>query len=181
MALDMNGLVVSNPSGTLLKIGDLQTIDPGLVSPVYPPAQWIPAFCGVAVGVGANSVSPQPVTSIQINNRINNSSGWNNTTFTCPVAGVYVTNMSVISNGGANATPGTVVSNYGGPLKNGVLQPFWYTATNDHWDTVNHTVLIYCDVGDQITFAVNTAPLQIGSGAGVYAAEHNCYSIWYLG
>jgi hypothetical protein len=176
MPVDINGYALSNDGG--LKFGSSTTkID----SSGRMFVQNLPAFFGSRTGTGIARGYPWPFNSAAVN--VNTAYSTSTYVFTCPVAGLYFTSYSVITQGTNNTTNAAATSSgYIALVKNGVSQTFSHWNTNDYWDCVNLESILSCAAGDTISYAVHISPApDNGSGAGAYGDNHNMVSIWLIG
>jgi len=168
MAVNINGYDLSNNSGLAFGTSTSKINTNGqLISPASPIV-----FGSKNTGSGAVvSQYPWSVNSTTVNV---NTVWTSNTTYTCPVAGVYYAAWSGICQGGA-------WNGYGGLVKNGGLTGYWAWSTNDAWDTCNFQVILGCSAGDTLAWAVNIAPSPVGASPGAYDSNHNMMTIWLIG
>lgn len=105
--------------------------------------------------------------NIPFNSTITSHSGWNGTTFTCPVAGKYRFHMSAhmqsMSNSGYQI----------GIAKNGtvVIVAYAYNSTATR-ERNSCEAILSCNVGDAITFRLIEGDVYAGGNSGVYCTGH---------
>tara|TARA_Y100000389_G_scaffold48751_1_gene44108 strand:+ start:1737 stop:2213 length:477 start_codon:yes stop_codon:yes gene_type:complete len=99
--------------------------------------------------------------NITFNTTVTSHSGWNGTTFTCPIAGKYRfymgAHMQSMSNSGFEigiAKGGTVV-----------ISGYAYNSTATR-ERTSCEAIISCNVGDAITFRLIQGDLYAGTGTG---------------
>lgn len=165
MPVDINGFQLTNSSGLVLG-GNARVSTGGFLQSNTTPMMF-----------GARTDSATVISSYPwvINSTTVNTGAWtSNTTWTCPVAGIYCINLTLIcGNGGA--------AGYVGVIINGANTYFGYYGCPDQWDTFTFQVLYKLAVSDTVAWAVNTAPAPASGGAGAYASNHNMASIWFVG
>jgi hypothetical protein len=177
MPVNINGYNLSDSSGLALGSSQSRIRSSGVIG--APLAPFTPGVFGSKVSTGSQNQYPWVIDSVTFNT---NTVWTSSTTFTCPVAGAYYTSWGGICQGNGGSTiPTSALSGYGGLVKNGVLQGFFYWATNDHWDTVNYNRVAICAAGDTLTWAINIAPALVGSSPGAYGLNHNMSTIWFIG
>jgi hypothetical protein len=163
MPLDINGFQLTSNSG--LALGGTAKVSTG----GFLQSNATPMMFGCRTGVGASSTYPWPINSTTVN-----SGAWtSNTTWTCPVAGIYCINLTLIY--------GTNANGYTGVIVNGGLTYFGYSGVPDIWDTFTFQVLYKLAVNDTVSWAVNTAPAPASGAGGAYGDNHNMASIWFVG
>lgn len=165
MPVDINGFQLTNSSGLVLG-GTAKVSTGGFLQ-----SNATPMMFGSRTGSGAaTSVYPWPINSTTVN-----TGAWtSNTTWTCPVAGIYCINITLICGNGGQA-------GYVGVIVNGANTYFGYYGCPDQWDTFTFQVLYKLAVNDTVAWAVNAAPAPASGQAGAYGDNHNMACIWFVG
>jgi hypothetical protein len=166
MTLDINGYQLTNNSGLVFGNSTAKVSTGGFLQ-----SNTTPMMFGARTDTGVVASYPWVVNSTTVN-----TGAWtSNTTWTCPVAGIYCICITLICGTGAGNQNG-----YYAVIVNGANTYFGYNAVTDPWDTFTFRVLYKLAVNDTVRWAVNTAPGPVGS-AGAYGSNHNMASIWFVG
>jgi hypothetical protein len=167
MPFDVDGVVMSSPSGTTL------SMDSGATNWMKVDASGIltrpqtPYFRGHVTG--QSSPYNASGASLKITAIENIGSCWNNTTglFTCPVAGYYMVCMGAIA--------GSVGSGYLYARKNNANQHFTHFNHQSNWHFISLHCVMYANVGDYFSWHIeNPSPATNGVYGG---SNHAMYSI----
>ena len=106
--------------------------------------------------------------NITFNSTITSHSGWNGTTFTCPVAGKYRFHMSAHMQSMSNSAYQIGIAK-GGTV---VIVAYAYNSTATR-ERNSCEAIISCNAGDEITFRLIEGDLYAGSGnSGVYCTGY---------
>jgi hypothetical protein len=166
MPLDLNGYQLTSSSGLVFGGSNAKVSTGGVLQSNSTPMM----FGARTGGATTYNVYPWPVNSTTIN-----TGAWtSNTTWTCPVAGIYCINISLICGNGGQA-------GYVGVIVNGGLTYFGYYGCPDQWDTFTFQVLYKLAVSDTVAWAVNAAPAPASGQNGAYGDNHHMACIWFVG
>ena len=168
MPLDINGYQLTNNSGLVFGNSTAKVSTGGFLQSNTTPMMF---------GARTDSGSVIQVYPWTVNSTTVNTGAWSsNTTWTCPVAGIYCICLTVISGTGPVGAYG-----YNAVIVNGANTYFGYYNVTDVWDTFTFRVLYKLAVNDTVRWAINASPGPVGNGSGAYAANHNMASIWFVG
>jgi hypothetical protein len=166
MPVDINGFQLTNSSG--LGIGSTAKVSAG----GFLQSNATPMMFGARTDTGLIASYPWVVNATTVN-----TGAWtSNTTWTCPVAGIYCICITLISGTGSVGSYG-----YNAVIINGALAYYGYYNVGDVWDTFTFRVLYKLALNDTVRWAANTAPGPVGNGSGSYGSNHNMASIWLVG
>lgn len=171
MALNINGISLTSPAGTTLEAANGATswlkIDAtGRVTKGQTPLL-VGAFNGQATTLSVGKA----VFGSVVWNLPTAAPPWNNSTgnFTCPIAGRYLVYMAGIAQSGTG---------YFGILKNGVNICFSHWNHTTIWVPVQTSAVLYCALGDTISFCINAPPIVASNSSGWYGAgQHGSFAI----
>lgn len=142
----------------------------GRLSLLYQPVA--SGWLDYGVGAWANAIYTANNLVINRGNHYNTSNG----RFTCPVSGAYAMFMQAIG----WASPGygyvDIYKNGGGagPFAHYNLSSL---PGGSNWANINVNAVVNCSAGDYLQFYIRT----VGGNNGIYGANHNTFSIFYLG
>ena len=163
MAIDVNGITLASSAGTALTMNNGATNWMTVNSNGIITRPQTPYMKAILSGQGS-FYRGNPVTFGSV--QANVGSCWNNSTgyFTCPVAGTYLAGLGGIAAGSLHGAASYVSYGYFYIMKNGGTHHFSHWNHTSYWEYVSMSGLLYCAVGDTISFQI-----------------HPSYGYWYGG